>query len=230
MNVLGLHSFQKRVSPFWRNRFFVKRFNIDLLRTGRSASILHSSRVIPDNGSHRSLKNWIWTWLDRLETSRYNCPTSGRWAYFSFPLVFQGDLWRRSRWHEDFCVFDFYSFHRNNFRNTISWKCFWKDDCIRSSLVWNVNPFSTEDWCRPKKPRLDVFSMLCAGIVHDAGTLQVNLVRILVTFCPLDQQAERVLSVFCSNFDLQVLIPNWWENVKWKHIRHGRCTGRSCSE
>ena len=46
MNVLGLHSFQQRVSPLWRNSFFVKRINIDLLRTGRflpSCTVLVSS-------------------------------------------------------------------------------------------------------------------------------------------------------------------------------------------
>ena len=37
-------------------------------------------------------------------------------------------------------------------------------------------------------------------------------------------------SVCCSNFDLQVLTPNWWQNANWKHIQHGKCTGRSCSE
>ena len=44
---------------FWRNSFFVKRINIDLLRTGRFSSILHSSRVILNNGSRRSLTTWI---------------------------------------------------------------------------------------------------------------------------------------------------------------------------
>ena len=56
MNVLGLHSFHNgSLRSFWRNRLFVKRINIDLLRTGRFSSILHSSRVITDNGSLRSL-------------------------------------------------------------------------------------------------------------------------------------------------------------------------------
>ena len=42
----------------WRNSFFVKRINIDLLRTGRFSFILHCSRVILNNGSHRSLTTW----------------------------------------------------------------------------------------------------------------------------------------------------------------------------
>ena len=39
-----------------------------------------------------------------------------------------------------FFVKDFSSFHPNNFRSTISWKCFLKDDCIRSSLI-ECQPF-----------------------------------------------------------------------------------------
>ena len=34
-----------------------------------------------------------------------------------------------------FFVSGFSSCHPNNFRDTISWKCFLKDDCIRSSLI-----------------------------------------------------------------------------------------------
>ena len=46
MNVFGLHSFQQRSrSSIWRTEFFVKRINIDLLRTGRFSSILHSACV-----------------------------------------------------------------------------------------------------------------------------------------------------------------------------------------
>ena len=41
-------------------------------------------------------------------------------------------------------------------------------------------------------------------------------------FCPWDSQGERTLSVRCSNFDLQVSIPNWWWNVNWLHIRHDK--------
>ena len=35
----------------------------------------------------------------------------------------------------DVLVYDFSSFHPNNFRNTISWKSFLNDDCVRSSLM-----------------------------------------------------------------------------------------------
>ena len=34
-----------------------------------------------------------------------------------------------------FLVFDFSRFHHNNFRDTISWECIVKDDCITSCLI-----------------------------------------------------------------------------------------------
>ena len=54
---------------FRRNSFFVKRINVDLLRTGRFSSILHGSRVVFSNGSPDSLTTWTWNCLVRLETS-----------------------------------------------------------------------------------------------------------------------------------------------------------------
>ena len=132
-----------------RNSFFVKRIYIDLLGTGRFSSILHGSRVssnngLPrsigsNNGLPRSITTWVWNWLARWELPDgcTTCP-SGRWACSepdSFPIVFQGDLWWRPRWHVYFFVYDFSSFHPNNFRNTVSWKCFMKNDGVRSSLI-----------------------------------------------------------------------------------------------
>ena len=47
----------------------------------------------------------------------------------------KGNLWRRSRWRIYFLVFDFSSFHHNSFRDTTSWECNVKDDCVRSCLT-----------------------------------------------------------------------------------------------
>ena len=38
-----------------------------------------------------------------------------------------------------FLVYDFSSFHHNNFRNTINWECIAKDVCITSCLCERVN-------------------------------------------------------------------------------------------
>ena len=53
--------------------------------------------------------------------------------------------------------------------------------------------------------RHDVSSMHCAGIVHDVVHSSQSR-QDPCDFCPQDQQAGRILSVTCSNFDLQVLI------------------------
>ena len=58
------------------SEFFVKRIHTDLLRTGRFSFILHVIR------SPRSVTNWIWSWLGRLEnlvcrtTSPSGCRTA----------------------------------------------------------------------------------------------------------------------------------------------------------
>ena len=62
---------------------------------------------------------------------------------------------------------DFSNFLSNNFRNTTSWKCFLKNDCIRSSLIECQSFLKSKIHVDPKKPRLAVTSMHCAGIVQD---------------------------------------------------------------
>ena len=94
--------------------FFLKRTCYNLLGTGRFSSILHGSRVSSTNGLPRSIMTWVWNWLIRLETSilLHNFSfwsLSMFWTQFSFPVVFQGDLWWKPRWHENFLVYDFYS-------------------------------------------------------------------------------------------------------------------------
>ena len=53
----------------------------------------------------------------------------------------------------------------------------------------------SQDRCRPKKKlRLDVFSMHCAGIVHDVVHSSQSF-KDPCDLCPKDQQAGRILSV-----------------------------------
>ena len=68
-----------------------------------------------------------------------------------------------------------------------------------------------------------------AGIVHDVVHSSRSCQDPCV-LCPSDPQAERILSVCCSKFDLQISILNWWWNVNWLHIRRDKCTRRNCSE
>ena len=122
------------------NSFFMKRTCFDLLGTGRFSSTLRGPWVAPDNGLLRSIMIWVWIWLVQLGTLKLLHNLSIRslsnfWTQFFHPVMFQWDLWRKPRWHVYFLVNDFSSFHPNNFRNTISWECFVKNDSVRSCLI-----------------------------------------------------------------------------------------------
>ena len=64
------------------------------------------------------------------------CMSSNFWTKFLHLIIFQGNFWKKSRWRMYFLVYDFSSFHLNNFRNTTSWECFsWKMIAFRSCLI-----------------------------------------------------------------------------------------------
>ena len=130
--------------------------------------------VVGIHSSHEAVSSW------RII---HSCPDSDRWACsepnFLFPFVFQGDLWWKSRSHVYFFVSDFSSYHPNNFQITSNWKCFVKDDCIRSSLreFWSflnskiyVNPM----YC--------VLMSLPMQVLCTTKHIQVNLFRIVMLF------------------------------------------------
>ena len=114
-----------------------------------------------------------WKLLDRCPTSdRWECSEPNSLLHSCFKEIFGGGR----GWHVYSFVYDFSSFHPNNFRNTVSWKCFLKDDCIRSSLIEcqslsnrkiNINP----------KYRVLMFlpctmQLLCLDVVQWSQSLQ----------------------------------------------------------
>ena len=113
--------------------------------------------------SHRSIMIWIRLgWLEAF------CLSSNFWTQFIHQIMFHGIFWRRSRWRIYFFVYDFSSFHPNNFRNTISWECFVKNDSVRSSLIELQSFLHSKIDVDPIHCILMSFSMLYADIVHDA--------------------------------------------------------------
>ena len=82
-----------------------------------------------------------------------------------------------------------------------------KNDSVRSCLI-ELQSFL--------QSKIDVdpihrILMFLPGFMHVlcmTQFIQVDRIRILTGFCPWDPQAEKILSVGCSNFDLQVSIPN----------------------
>ena len=133
-----------------------KRINIDLLRTGRFCCILHINYVMCDIKDLSRIWfriGWFdWKLLD-------SCPTSDRWAcsepnslfHSCFKEIFggsRGDMYTFSYMTSPvsiqtifgFFVNDLSSFHRNNFGNTISWKC----SKVKRSHTWMTCGWSAD--------------------------------------------------------------------------------------
>ena len=103
------------------------------------------------------------------------------WTQFSFPVMFQGDLWRRPRWRVYFFVYDFSSFHPNNFRDTISWEYFVKNDRVRSSLIELQSFFQSKIDVDPIY-RVLMFLPRCLHVLRKTRCFQVHCLRIFVFF------------------------------------------------
>ena len=110
-----------------------------------------------------------------------------------------------------------------------SWERFLKDDCIRSSLI------ECQSFLNSK---IDVDPIYCVlmslpcivQILCMTRYIQVDRIRILVTFVQrINKQKEYCLSV------VQILTSKYQSRIDDRMqidctIRHGVCTGRSCSE
>ena len=95
-------------------------------------------------------------------------PTSSNfWTQFFHPIIFKKNLWRRSKWRIYFLVNDFSGFHHNSFRDTISWECVVKDDCVRSCLI-ELKSSVEQVWCQPNTQCFDVSFTLSACTKQDA--------------------------------------------------------------
>ena len=79
------------------------------------------------------LDNWMFCfWLGLLGVF---VTSSNFWTQFFHPIVFKGNLRRRSRWCTYFLVYDFSSFHHDSLRDTIGWECIVKNDGVLSRLI-----------------------------------------------------------------------------------------------
>ena len=82
-----------------------------------------------------------------------------------------------------------------------------KNDSVRSCLTELQYFLQSKVDVKPNTPYFDVSSMLYAWTVQDA-VLPSRSCQDPCVLCPKDPQAERILSVCCSNFVLQVSILN----------------------
>ena len=142
---------------------------------------------------------------------------------------FKENLWRLSRWFIYFFVRNFFSFHPNNFRDTISWECIVKTDGVRS------RPRELQSFPQSK---IDVDPTHCVlmslpcfmHVLCKTRCSQVYRLRILVVLIHrFHKQKEYCLS-FAQFFDLPVSSLNRWWNANWSHLQRDKCTWRNRPE
>ena len=180
--------------------------------------------------------SWFWVWIRLAWVGTFGLlnnfsiwSLSNFWTQFFHPVMFQRNLWRRPRWRLYLLVYDFSSFHPTNIRNSISWECFVKNDCVRSCLI-ELQSFLLSKVDVDPIHRI-LMSLPCfMHVLCKTRYIPSRSCQDPYGFCPSDPQAKRILSVCCSNFDLQVSIPNWWWNVNWLHIQRDECTSRNRPE
>ena len=119
---------------------------------------------------------------------------------FLHPTISQGNLRRRSRWRIYFLVYDFSSFHLDSLRDTISWECVVKDDCVRHCLI-ELQSFPLSKLYIDPVQWFDVSSMFSACTMQDAVLLG-QCYSDLCVLCSKDPQTWKIPSVCCSNFVL----------------------------
>ena len=140
----------------------------------------------------------------------------------------QGNLSKKPRWRIYLLVYDFSSFHPNNFRDTTSWECFVKNESVRSCLL-ELQSFLQNKVDVDPIHRILMFLPCTMHVLCKTRCFQVDRVRILMFLVQrIDKQKE--YCVCCSNFVLPVSILNWWWNVNWLHIRRDTCTWRNRPE
>ena len=175
-------------------------------------------RISPDRSQIGLGLDWVGLESLTRDASPKDCWTSFPTDYFStvesnwsVPLVqswsvSQWNLWWWTKRWVWFFIQNLSNLQSFNFWNATSWKCSLKNNCIRSCLIEHQFFPWFQDQYRPKIPRLDVSSILCACIVRDVVQRSQYILG-LCDFHFLDQQIRRTLFVFFSNFDLQVPSP-----------------------
>ena len=142
-------------------------------------------------------------------------------------------LWRESLEEAEvtfyFLVYYYSRFHHNNFRNTISWECIVKDDCVRSCLM-ELQSFPLSNLYIDPVHRVLVSFPRFLLVPCKTWFGQVKLVRIFVFLVHgIHSRKEYCLS-FLAWIVLPVTVQNLWWSVNWLHIQYEKCTRRNCPE
>ena len=134
----------------------------------------------------------FWFWLDSLGIF---AASSDFWIQFFHPIIFEGNRRWWSKWRIYFLVYDFSSFHPNNFRDTMSWECFIKNDGVRSSLIELQSFLHSKIEVDPIQ-RVLMFLPCFMHVLFKTRCSQVDRIRILVFFVHrIHRQIEYCVSV-----------------------------------
>ena len=168
---------KQRVSPFYNDSHLHLNWS----------SCIHYENVFrfPDysNGAVAQSKQRVSPFYNDLDLVGLGdfCLQSNFWTQFFLPIMFQGNLWRRPRWRIYSLVYDFSSFHPNNFRDTISWECVVKDDCVRSCLI-ELQSFLLSKINVDQIHCVLMFRPYFMHVLCKSRHIQVDRIRILVFF------------------------------------------------
>ena len=100
---LNRHGFQ-RGAPIYHEVFRLQRWSLCFHERNVFGRLLARDLHHGKQRSPLSIMVWIWVWLvGNFLNCWTTCPACGRWAtsgtQFFHPVMFQGNLWRRPRWH-----------------------------------------------------------------------------------------------------------------------------------
>ena len=186
--------------------------------------------VTANNGCFRSIMIWVWIWLSWLGTFELlNNFLHLVVEQLLNPILPSNHVSRRSLEEDE--VTHILSrvwllqFPSEQLSDGISWECFVKNDSVRPCLTELQSFLQSKVDVDPIHRILMFLQCFFSDAVLPSRSCQDPYV-----LCPWDPEAERILSVCCPIFDLQVSIPNWWWNVNWLHIRHDKCIGRNRPE
>ena len=144
---------------------------------------LHVQQTLAHNSSQVSpcLQLCFWFLVGFVGSLHFPSNFRTQWTQFFHPIVFEGNLRRRSRWRIYFLVYNFTSFLLDSLRDTISWECVAKDDCVRSCLI-ELKSFLLSKFDVDPINRVLMYFPLFLLVPCKTWCFQVNVVRISVFF------------------------------------------------
>ena len=163
--------------------------------------------------SHRAWSLGFWSWLRLLGVFT---SSSNFWIQFFHPIIFKGNLRKRSRWRIFFLVYDFSNFHHNSFRETISWVRVVKNDCDRSCLTELKPSLLSKLYVDPIHRVLMFLHFYC---LYHARRSASNSI-LFGSLCSLFTGSTDVKNTACLLLQFcPVSILNLWWNANWSQ-RH----------